>query len=78
MLEHNFSKDVSNGPVFLWQTLIQTIEYDTDKKERSYAACWYFTHIHTPSDINFQMIFVPKVILDFFCKKAGTLEPFLC
>ena len=61
---------------------IQTIEYglnDTIRMKNKKKLYRYFTHLHTHSDMKFQSILVPKVILkkSIVTKRAGPLEPFL-
>ena len=77
MLEHNVSK----GPDFFVTKAnsndgIWLQRYDTDKKiktEFMLIICSF-----APSNVNFQTIWMPEVILaKFLSQKAGPLEPFL-
>ena len=60
-LKRNSFKNVSKGPAFLWQTLIQTIEYGLNdaigvKKNEVIMIIYSFTSF----DMNFQIILMPK------------------
>ena len=79
-LEHTLFENVSKGPLFLWQTQIQTNEYGFNdimqikkKKERSYidnSLTCILSH-------KFLTILMPKMTLAMFLsQKAGLLEPF--
>ena len=80
-LEHNSFKNVlSKGPAFLWISQIQTIEYGLNHtiwiKKQSYSILMLYSFI--PSDMDFQTILMPKVILTKLCqRKAGPSEPVL-
>ena len=79
MLEHNSFENVSNLVTFLWQTLIQTIEYGlNDMKRIKKKQVTLILYSFTPSDMNFQTILMPKVILaKFLSQKIYSLGPFL-
>ena len=63
LLEHNLFKNVSKGPAFLWQSHIQTIEYDLKDTIRiNKNEFIMILYSFTPSDMNFQRIFMPKEI----------------
>ena len=67
---------------FLWQTQIQTIEYglnDTIQiKKKQVILILYSFAPSAPSDMNFQTILMPKVILaKFLSQKIYSLVTFL-
>ena len=65
-LKHSLSKECIQGISFLWQTQIQTTKYGLYDMVRIKKYLYrYCTHLHrfTPSDLNFQTILMPKVIL---------------
>ena len=64
VLEPNLFKNVSNWGSFLWQTQIQTIEYGlNDMKRIEKKQGTLILYSFTVSDLNFQTIFMLKVIL---------------
>ena len=77
-LEYNSIKNVSNWVTFLGQTQIQTIKYGhNDTKRIKKKQVTLILYSFTPSDINFQMILLPKVILaKLLSQKIYSLEPF--
>ena len=80
-LKHNIFKNVSNWVIFLWQTQFPTNEYGLNDEKRMKKELSYIDTLRdssTPSDINFQTILLPKVILaKFLSQKIYSLGPFL-
>ena len=74
-LEHNLFNNVSNWVTFLWQTQIQTIKYglhDTKRIKMKQVTVILYSFTCTPSDMNFQPILMPKVILAKILSKKST------
>ena len=74
LLEHNLFQNVSKWVTFLWQTQIQTLEYGlNDAKRIKKKQVTLILYSFTPSDMNFQTILMPKVILaKFVCFKNSS------
>ena len=75
-LEHNLFTNVSEGTAFLWQTQIQTINHGLyDMIRIKSKELLFILYSFTPSDINFQSILMPKVILaQFLSQKLVSLH----
>ena len=65
---------IYNGPAFLWQTQIQTMEYGLNDAIRiKKNTVLLISYSFTPCNMNFQTILIPKMILGKkYCqRKAG-------
>ena len=78
-LKHNLFKNVSNWVTFWWKSQIQTTEYvHDDTKSIKDNQVILILYSFTPTDMNFQTILMPKLILaKFLSQKIYSLGPFL-
>ena len=78
-LEHNLFRNILNWVAFLWQTQIQTIIYGlNDAKRTKKKQITLILDSFIPSDMNFQTILMPNVILaKILWQNIYSVGPFL-